>query len=71
MPQARPATTRTPSAGAVMSHEEIAAHLGCSTQRAQQLVANAMKKVRLELARRGYSARDFFDALDRPDRPLF
>lgn len=49
----------------VMPLEEIAARLGISTQRAQQLVARALAKARRACAARGIEPGLFWDSLQR------
>ena len=52
---------------AAASFAEIAAELGCSKARVQQIEAQALAKVRVLLAQRGYRAVDLFDALAQGD----
>ncbi len=48
-----------------MSFEEIGEELGVSWQRAAAICAQAMTKVKVELARRGYDGESFLDIEER------
>ncbi len=58
----------TASTDGLASYAEIAAELGVTTQRAQQIVTAALQRARDECLRRGISPAMFFDrlAVDSP-----
>jgi DNA-directed RNA polymerase sigma subunit (sigma70/sigma32) len=47
------------------THDEVAAMLGVSRQRAQQIEQTALAKARAVLERRGLTAADLFDLIQR------